>query len=367
MKTGVITFHNAHNYGASLQTWALQKVLRNLGIQAKVIHYHPSAIDALYNPLLKQDSNKIIQWLKRTKLRKSVRQRYRKNERYNQFIRETFELEGDFTSYEELLNSNMDFDAYITGSDQVWNIDHTGGLDPAYFLGFAKEGVLKLSYAASIGNDQIAAEYKEDIASFLKMFDAISVREESVKSEIETLSEKEVSVVLDPTLLLQKEDYDELKKEYKLKEKYILVYMMEENKELINLANSISKEVGLPIIQRKQKRYFENEISNFYECLPSEFLSLVENAEYIITNSFHGTVFSLIYKKRFVSMLHSLTGNRTSDLLKMLQEEKHLLYSEKDFKGFEQFLIEDEMKLDKLLSELREQSIEFLVNSLKIE
>lgn len=367
MKVGVITFHSAHNFGASLQTWALQKVLKKNSHEAGVIHYHPDVIDNLYNPIKSNDPKEIKKTVKKLNKTAGGRDRLLRYDKYTRFIREHFNLLGDYKTYDDLVNADLGLDAYITGSDQVWNDDHIGGYNPAYFLEFVPSNAIKMSYAASIGKNEIPMKYHSDVKHALESFDAISVREETAKNAIEPLTDKEVNVVLDPTLLLEKEDYEEIKEFPDPNEKYILVYMMEHNPDVIKFANKISKAVGLPIIQRRPKKYFVNEIKGCYTCTPGEFLGLVENAEYVITNSFHGTVFSLIYQKPFVSMLHSGTGSRTTDLLKVVGEESHLLNSITDFNDFRQFEIADKARLEQKLAELRKDSLKFLLDSLKVK
>ena len=362
MKAGVITFHSAHNFGASLQTWALQRVLKNNNIEASVIHYHPPIIDDLYNPLKgKEGFQKTIAKLKlRYKNPRSL-------ERYNNytgFIQKHFDLIGDFTTYEELEAAKLGLDAYIVGSDQVWNNEHMGGFDPAFFLDFVEEGPIKMSYAASIGKDYLLPIYHEKIKKSLKTFQSISVREKSAVKPVKRLVNREVDVVLDPTLLLPKEEYEDIKTVPSINEKYIFVYMMEHNPDVIAFANRISTATGLPIIQRRPKKLFKNEIATCYTSAPGDFLGLIENAEYVITNSFHGTVFSIIYETPFVSMLHSNTGSRTIDLLKSLDLESHLLYKKEDFEDFSQFNIDNPEKLRKRILNLRQFSLSYLLDAL---
>ncbi|WP_029502254.1 polysaccharide pyruvyl transferase family protein [Lachnoclostridium phytofermentans] len=367
MKVGVVTFHNAHNYGASLQTWALQKVLKNLGTEPGVIHYHPNIIDKLYVAPKLDTTKKKLKYMLKKDYRSRIKSQVYKNKRYNKFIREKFHLIGDYTTYEELLNANLSLDAYITGSDQVWNSDHTGGFDPAYTLDFAKPGTKKISYAASVGREYILPQYREQFRQSLESYTAISVREPSAQPAIEALTEKPVEVVLDPTLLLEKKDYEELKRPGQFKGRYIMVYMMEANKELVQFANRLSVAIGLPIIQRKLPGVFRNELGSYYEDTAAEFLGEIEKAEYVITNSFHATVFSLIYEKPFISMLHTSTGARTSDLLKSVGLESHLLYHIEDFHDMKQFEIDDVDALRQRIRELRASSLDFLKRALEIK
>ncbi len=364
MKVGVVTFHNAHNYGASLQAWALQRVLKNLGTEPGIIHYHPESIDRLYVPPKQNTLKKKLKYILKEKYRNRVKDQVYKYHKYNKFIRDNFNLIGDFTEYDELKKANLNLDAYITGSDQVWNSDHTNGFDPAYMLDFAEEGKLKISYAASVGREYILPQYREQFKESLKTYTSISVREASARPAITALTDKPVSVVLDPTLLLDRKDYEDLKVPGKIKERYILVYMMEANKDLIRFANKLSVATGIPIIQRKPLGIFRNELASYYTDEAGEFLGEIENAEYVLTNSFHATVFSLIYEKPFISMLHTSTGARTRDLLKTVGLESHILYDPSEFHDMKQFEIKDKEQLRGRIKELQKDSYEFLQNAL---
>lgn len=364
MKVGVITFHSANNYGAVLQTWALQKVLKDLNLETGVINYHPDIIDGLYDPL------KLKKGLTRSLLKLRLYIKNRKSLiRYKKFknFRDTkLNLIGDYRTYKELATAGLKLDAYIVGSDQVWNPSHIGGYNPAYYLEFAEAGSKKISYAASLGNDYIAPKHRDAMEKALKSFTSISVRERSVETAISELAGKPVEVVLDPTLLLNREDYDEIKVKSNIKEPYILVYSIERNPQLISLANKISIALGLPIIQRRDGAGLINQLEPFYTADAGEFLGLVESAEYVITNSFHGTVFAVLYGRPFVSMLHTDTGKRTEDLLKDLELSSHILYDIKDFDNFDIFRIDDIEKVKDKIMRLRETSMEFIESSLGI-
>lgn len=362
MKVGVITFHSANNYGATLQTWALQKVLKDYGLDAGVINYHPNIIDRLYDPMMcKQGIRRKIKKLRISMFNRQGLIRYNK---FQNFLNNNFNLIGDFKTYDELQKAKLNLDAYIVGSDQVWNPSHTGGFDPAYFLDFAEEGKKRISYAASIGKDFIHTTYKKDFRKSLENFTAISVREKSILAPVKELTTKPVQVVLDPTMLLRKEDYEEIKVKSDVKEPYILVYMIEKNDQVMAFANKISVALGLPIIRRRSAKGKLNELPPFYTADAGEFLGLIESAEYVITNSFHGTVFSILYGKPFVSMLHSDTGSRTEDLLNMLNLQSHILNNKNEFNDFKMFQIENPVQLRKKIDKLQKTSYEFLIKSL---
>ena len=361
MKVGVITFHSANNYGATLQAWALQKVLKGLGADAGVINYHPDIIDALYDPM--QLSRGPKRYAKMLKIALRKRDSLKRYNSFQKFLHKNFKLIGDFRRYEELAAARLGLDAYIVGSDQVWNPTHIGGYDPAYYLEFAEAGSRKISYAASIGSDYINPKYKDKMKNALSSFNAISVRERSIKDAISELSGKPAQLVLDPTLLLAREDYDEIKVKSRIKEPYILLYMIEKNPQVIALANRLSVSLGMPVIQRRPIKGLTNELPPFYTADAGQFLGLIEGASYVISNSFHGTVFSIIYGKPFVSMLHSDTGSRVVDLLTELGLESHIVHDLSDFEGFSSFALDSEA-VGKRLETLRQSSIDFLKKSL---
>lgn len=367
LKVGVVTFHSAHNYGATLQAWALQKALKKIGTDPCLIHYHPDVIDRLYRVPKLDTLKKKINYAMQKNTRKRRKQQVIKYEKYTKFLQDHFKMVGDYETYDQILENPPGMDCYITGSDQVWNPKHTKGYDPTYMLEFAEENTIRSAYAASIGLPDFPKKFRSQYAGALQMFDAISVRERSSADAVARAAGKEVHVVLDPTLLLTREEYEEIKQPVERAERYILVYMMEQNDKLVELANSISVVTGLPIIQRRIAKIFKNEMASFYTDTPGEFLSEIENAEYVITNSFHGTVFSIIYQRPFISMLHSSTGSRTTDLLIELGLEDHILYQANDFDDMARFEIKDKEALLERTKKLREESLEFLKKAVKRE
>lgn len=362
MKVGVITFHNAHNYGASLQALALQSVLVGLNCEPVLINYHPAVIDDVYLPVKAKGIKGLLKRAYMCLLKRS-RARLQRYKHYQAFIQTNFKLVGDYINSDALSEDQFGFDAYIAGSDQVWNTRLTGGYDKAYTLEFVKKAK-KIAYSASVGTAKVKDIYREDFKRSLASFDSISVREASSRADVEELSGLPVSVVLDPTLLLDREAYEAYKKPTQFKEKYILVYMLEKNKKMTDLVNRISNATGYPIIQRRLPGLFINECGSFYLHDPGEFLGDIEGAEFVITNSFHGTIFSMLYEKPFLSIPHSITGARIVDLLTSLRMESHIVYDPDKFHDLEQMHTPDMDKLKARIAALREESIEFLKRSL---
>lgn len=336
MKIGIITFNSAHNYGAVLQVWALQEKLKADGHQVEVINYRPAAIDNLYriyipkwitqNELVNRGFHK-LQYMKEKVKTPQKAIRYKK---FEDFINHVLPTTKPYHRYNALVNEDFDYDVMIAGSDQIWNSNITKGLSGAYFLNFGKKSIKRISYAASIGKDCFDANEKLRVQSYLQNFDYISVREEKLKHEVEQLTTKEVDLVLDPTLLLDKEKYDKIRKDTKIKQDYIFVHnvhLAKIDERLNAIVEEISKRTGLPVINNRADYNFSNEIGKFADGGPEEFLGIIAGAKMVITNSFHATVFSTIYERNFITVPHFKNPDRMQNLLHLFQLDNHLIKS----------------------------------------
>ena len=228
-RVGVITFHNYDNYGAILQSYALQKKLQEIGTQPEIIDYR---CDYISNPfrLVNLKKKGLFNYIYGTIghicyiPRRFKCNRFRRHMRYSQPV-----TQG------KMQPVAGKYDIYIAGSDQIWDYKLTN-FDTTYFLDFVKEGKKKCSYAASIGENLPPEEYQQKYKELLSDFDEILVREDYGADIVENLTEKRPEVVCDPTLLLTAEEWDKLLVEPKYKEKYILVYQLGINKEIVDFA-----------------------------------------------------------------------------------------------------------------------------------
>lgn len=342
-KIGVLTFHNAINYGAVLQAYALEKYLENQGINAELIGYK--------NPhVFRAPSLKGI-W----KGKNLVRNIYYTLEfpfwykRYKKF--QAF-LEGininDKCSKEEW----EEYSSIIVGSDQVWNLNTTNG-DFTYYLD-SVENVKKYSYASSFGTGSLDEKYHAQIRKNLKEFDMISVRENSGKKFINTLlPDKEVEVVLDPTFLLDKKQWKEILEKPRCKERYILIYQLAYSKPLIEYAERLAREKRCKLVTINGNPRQPIHGVNIMDAGPTEWLGLFEGAEMVMTNSFHGTVFSIIFQKDFYTALLTKQAERNDRVLTLLT---HL--------GLENRILEDGMDLSKMCEGIDYSSIEKKLNEM---
>ncbi len=337
MKVGILTFHDAHNYGAVLQAYALKKYIQNIGYDTKIINYHHENIPDGYP---KENNEK--RW-----------------EKFNKFINELIDYDTKTYVSEEQLEQ-LDIDFWICGSDQIWNTNITMGFNKGFFLDFNTNGK-KISYAVSMGVKELPKEQEEDFKNSINKLDNISVREESLKNYAERFTNKKVERVLDPTLLLGKEDYENLILENNYGD-YILVYALMPDERLNQIASKLSKEKNVKVIElndKKIEKYYCEQVS---DAGPNEFLTLIKNAKAIITNSFHGTIFSIIFQKEFYVITRKNMNARVENILKIINMEDRLVDKIEDL---EDIKVQDYKEAFKKLNKEKEKSINFLKNSLK--
>lgn len=328
MKIGIVTFHCSYNYGSALQAWALQEYLKKSGYDAKIINYvdlvnfedYQLFRTSLYKKKIKSLIGDIVYLPVNLKRKRG----------FEGFQKEFFDMtDKRYTSISDMRSLNDELDTFICGSDQIWNINCTKGPNPAFFLAFADDSKRKIAYAPSIADKSIDFTDNDEVKSYLKGFDYISVREKSFVKMLSDITGKDVVSAVDPTLLLNESDYSTLITESPVNDKkYIFVYSLEDNDKMNDYANRLSRDKGMPVvyINKKTQHCFENGI-NVYGASPSEFLALVKNAQYVVTNSFHATVFSVIFEKQLCTFATLASGSRMMDLLGTIGLDDRL-YSE---------------------------------------
>ncbi len=376
MKIGIITFNSAHNYGAVLQVWALQEKLKSKGHQVEVINYRIPSIDNLYRVYVPKKISRLsvingachkLQWVHAWLNDSNRAVRYKK---FEHFINHVLPTTKPYHSYPELQKEDFDYDLMITGSDQVWNGKYTRGLSGAYFLAFGKEETKRISYAASIGRDCFDEEEKSVAARYLKDLDYISVREEKAKQAVEELTDKDVDLVLDPTLLLDRSAYDKIKKQTAFKGDYIFVHnvhLTRVDTRLNSIVEKVSQMTGLPVVNNRADYNFSNELGKFTAGGPEEFIGVIAGAKYVITNSFHATVFSIIYERNFITVPHFQNPDRMKYLLEMFDLANHLIASTAEVPDDLRSLQIDYKKVEQLKAKARVVSEQFLTKALEGE
>lgn len=365
-KIKIITFQNANNYGALLQAYALQSKLSEK-YNVEIIDYKNKIIEKPYKVININTENL-------TKLIKSFIKsiifyfpnvnRYKK---MNKFRNQNMNLtDRKYYTEEELKEKSIPADVYITGSDQVWNSDITLGLQDSYTLNFGNKTINRISYAASLGNIDIDEQKENIYINKISRINHISVREERAKEILSRLIKKNIDVVLDPTMLLTKFDWIEKTKNLKKeKEKYILSYFVDPDKEFVKIVNKVAEKEKLKVIHfALRKNGVKHILRSAYTDGPFEFINLIKNAEYIICTSFHATVFSIIFNKKFWVIPHRKTGSRVTNLLKKLDIAERAVDSLEEFEKLDYDKEIDYAKVNKILEIERKKSIEWLENAI---
>lgn len=386
-RIGVITLYYKNlNYGGLLQAYALVKALEKIGVQAEQISFDRSKDRS---PVLLSRKERFksnpISFLNEFLQNRLNGLHYQINYKEKRAVLEDqFKKRGlAFKSFEERIphtpvvdcqsikELNYNFDGFICGSDQVWNPEQ---LRDAYLLTFADDNKIKCAYAASVGRDDLSENELNYIIDKIQSFDAISVREMQVCKLLEEKVKKEVKWVLDPTLLLDAEDWEKVMEPYRIEGSYILTYFLGDSVRQRAIVQKFAKEkelsiVSFPHIQGRYRKCDEHFADfDLYDVNPSQFLYLIRNAEYVITDSFHACVFSILLRKNFVvfgredRMQQKKMNSRISSLLSLTNLEGQLV-SEKTFDGIETIEYDD---LDELRKR-KEISYVFLKDALKLE
>lgn len=337
MKVGIFTFHCAHNYGAVLQAYALQQYLSRKGFEVCIVDYRPEYLVRPYKVLdiCGYFSDGLIEFLKTLisklfLLPKTIHRR----KGFERFIRNRLNIE-----YLDLSSSNNDFDVFVFGSDQIWNPKLCKGLDPVYFGDFyAARGKLLISYAASMGGISLKEDDEIYLKGALEKFVYISVRERSLQQYLVSLTQKNVSTVMDPTFLLDSLLWNEIAVKPVIDNPYVLLYQVLPNKEAMRIARQIANQIGGTVIELKA--YLSLTHQTPYQCAsPEEFLGLFKYASCVVTTSFHGTAFSLIFNRNFyVVRLTQGMNTRSESLLqdlnllnRMVESADNLAFSQIDY------------------------------------
>jgi Polysaccharide pyruvyl transferase len=329
VKICTITCHDVYNHGASLQAYALMTYLKQCGHEVEIIDYKPIYLSNHYNLLSidnpKWNKNAVTKFIYLT-LKMPVKiPSLKRKKAFDQFTSKYLKLtKSRYSSNEELRKDLPHADAYLCGSDQIWNSLHQNGKDPAFYLDFVPSEKIKASYAASFATDTIMDEMLPFVKKRVEQLDGIGVREKSGVEILKRLDIKKAVTVVDPALLLSKEDWNILGEE-KFNEKYILIYDFDNSDLIRKLALEIAKEKGYKIYSINPGKI--NYAERYFKFVgPKTFISLIRDAAYVISNSFHAAVFSIIYQKNFAIVNRTESINtRMRDLLEDLKLNQRLV------------------------------------------
>lgn len=328
-KIGIITMHRINNYGSVLQAFALQYIIEKMGFDVRLIDYnYPNIFQYTRGVALPKNDWKAkvikgMSWL-------HPYNRY--DYKFQDFRNRYFKLSPYYKDFDAIHQKAISYDLYITGSDQVWNPNFTKG-DTTFLLDFAKKNANKISYASSFSCTQLGKEYEATYSELLAQYQAISVREWGGVELVKRLTGQQAVITVDPTLLLDDNAWKTVvSKRCRYSKNYILLYVLSYSFNPIpyiyDLALYLSKELDLRIVVLGKHPYLSKykNVESVLDAGPLEFLQLIENAVCVVTSSFHGTAFSVNYKKPVYAVVNNKNDDdRISSFLSDVSLDKSII------------------------------------------
>lgn len=298
-KIAIMTWLYNGNYGTVLQAYALHTFVKNAGYDVENINYKSSLKTKLKNWIVNKNSPALFVGKFKEKFSKtdSVANEKR-NENFSDFLKSNIKLTELASSPDELLKFGNNYDAFICGSDQIWS---PYLMNPPYFLSFVPDKKPKIAYAPSFGVTSTSAKKEKMICDFVKRFDYVSIREKQGSDFLKRITGRDYPVMVDPTMLLERKDWEKCIGDRIEKEKYIFCYMLTYNQKYVNAVKEYADKNKLKVILIKKDIGFENTGFTIVEDAgPQQWLNYIKYAENVFTDSFHGAIFSIIYHKEFV-------------------------------------------------------------------
>ena len=360
---GILSFPDSRSYGAVLQMRALYEVVSDLGFDTEIIHYCNQYMRQSRHFRAQQTGSALKKRLRRAGRDFMHRSMYR---RFRRFEAQMTQYPQKPISARKALEALSErYAAVICGSDQVWNPEITGS-DPSYFLDFCGPDTRKLSYAPSFGMEQLPEAFCQKIRQPLSELDAISVREAKGAELVHDLCGREAQLVLDPVFLISASRWQALENTCDVSGDYLLLYSIHHGKDTLAFARSLAEERGLKLLilggnALSCYRRREESIQWVPDASPESWLWLIRNAACVVTDSFHGLAFSILFRRSFFIALQSRTNSRLEHLLSTLKLNDQIIRPE--------MIIHDPdyAEAERVLPELRESSLSFLRQALGAE
>lgn len=387
-KVAVVSCYFQKNYGSALQAYATQKMLDKLGVENVTIRY-----DGLEKAIKKEKykfyAKKVLNpeiffgkigyvfmRLKKKNPCSKLGRNFKLRDAKIKEFEKNFKLSKEINSIDELSEFAREFDAVLVGSDQLWL---TSNLDANYYtLNWVPDEVKRISYATSFGVSKLPENYYEMAKRFLMRIDSLSVREETGKQIIKDVCGRDATVICDPTMMFTAEEWMSIQqKEPIYNEKYIFCYFLGDNPEQREFAKRLSKKTNCKIVSILHLNVYVKSDEKYADYTPynidsADFINLIRNAEYVCTDSFHATVFSILNKRSFFTFRrfkesYSLqTNSRLDSLLDYLKLKNRLISADESIEK----AIADEINyedVDTKIKDLRKINLDFLKQALEIE
>lgn len=369
MKLALLSFHNAANYGAALQAYALQEALEKMGHDCEYINYlnderrnHYSLSFLFWDAIKKRNITGAVKYLLGAPFLLARKRRF--NKFYKAYLHVT---KGEYRTSQEAAALNPDYDRFIVGSDQVWNPDNNGD-DAAFLLDFVKDDKKKVSYSSSFGVASIDETHKDVFKNNLEKFKALAVRESIGRDIIKELTGRDAKVVLDPVMLLSKEQWLSLVPEKKNNEKYIFSYTNRDSQISDFFKTGFKLEGKKHYVLSRYTRpqdFLSSTVRVKYWMSPQEFVSVIANAELVVTASFHCLAMSILLNRPFVAVLTGDKGKdeRPLNILRALNLESRILSPGMTPSDIQSPI--DWESVNKRIEELKKSSVAYLTKAIE--
>lgn len=325
-KIGTLTFHIAHNFGAMLQAYALQRAICRLGGDCEVIDYRFPYIDQWSGIRTLRDLWQESGWLIGSLrfLNRCRKGYYRRctpmQKKFDAFMRSMKLSRVTYFCKEQLFSAPYDY--VVTGSDQIWNPALTDGLAEEYFgQCFDLNRTQLVAYAASNGKDHLPEEFSSQMSEWLRGYRALGIREKTLADNLRDYHGLSTCAAPDPVFLLSQSEWAHLSQRSSLRidKPYLLLYAFQVDGTIYDIARRIAAERQLKLVSIQYKYNPElSDMLQFTDCGPLDFLALLRNADFVCTSSFHGNAFAIIFEKQFFCVGHPLYSQRNRDMLTML-------------------------------------------------
>ncbi|SEM53948.1 Polysaccharide pyruvyl transferase [Prevotella sp. ne3005] len=383
-KVALAINYDYHDYGGMLQAFATQKALDKLGVDSEAINFDSLKGDInkrkwkyflsnLCDATIVKEKSRVISKKLRMKFDSSLGGKMaQRDAAFDQFCHDGFKVSRMFESWEDLSGACRNYDAVIVGSDQLWLPSNVAG--DYYTLSFVPDDVKKIAYATSFGIGAIPENMKAQYSRFLNRINYLSARETSGQEIIKVCTGRDVQLVCDPTMLLEVKDWSEIASSRPVDGDYIFCYLMGDNPVQREFVKKLAKKENCKIVALLHLDQYISADEDYvdeapYNISPAGFVSLVNNAKYICTDSFHGTVFSIIFSKNFFTFKRFNKKASLSTNTRLTSLLNNLGLNERLFTGFENVDNNLDVKNYPLVQEnlrlFRDESIRYLMKSIE--
>lgn len=372
---GLVT-HFGDNYGACLQAYATQMFVNNAGYDCQLVNYYPCrcrnklhycfcrAQRLLFHP---------YDICKHRILRLPIKGHLStRHQAFNYFRKKYLKIDNcKHKYYDDFYRDPPQYDMFVCGSDQIWNPTFYEGCNPVYYLDFVPPEKKRISYASSIGLSDIPEKYQKRMIQFLNRMSALGVREVRAAEIVEELTGRKAQVVVDPTFLLDADQWRQLESKYKTKDPYILFYLWGNEPFIDEFKNTVIKKTGLPAVclPYRMQEYYGDE-NKIFDAGPHDFFHLIDNAALVVTDSFHATTISIICRTPFYTLSRQRDdqvnnmNSRFHTIVNKLGLKNRFIASSTEFPDQIQMDVDFDYIYSHHLKPWREESISYLLSSL---